>query len=44
MARPTAQQKLLARQQHPALKTIVLKEHGGKAVAVNAGVAEATAE
>jgi cellulose synthase/poly-beta-1,6-N-acetylglucosamine synthase-like glycosyltransferase len=36
--------ELLARQQHPLLKTIVLKEHGGKAVAVNAGVAQAKGE
>jgi cellulose synthase/poly-beta-1,6-N-acetylglucosamine synthase-like glycosyltransferase len=36
--------ELLARQQHPRFKAIVLKEHGGKAVAVNAGMAEATAE
>ena len=36
--------ELLARQQHLALKTIVLTEHVGKAVAVNAGVAKATAE
>ena len=36
--------EFLASQQHPLLKAIVLKEHGGKAVAVNAGMAEATAE
>jgi cellulose synthase/poly-beta-1,6-N-acetylglucosamine synthase-like glycosyltransferase len=36
--------ELLARQRHPLLKTIVLKEHGGKGVAVNAGMAQATAE
>jgi cellulose synthase/poly-beta-1,6-N-acetylglucosamine synthase-like glycosyltransferase len=36
--------KLLASQQHPRLTTIILKEHGGKAVALNAGVAKATAE
>jgi cellulose synthase/poly-beta-1,6-N-acetylglucosamine synthase-like glycosyltransferase len=36
--------ELLASQRNPLLKTIVLKEHGGKAVAVNAGVAEATGE
>ena len=36
--------ELLARQQHPLLKTVLLKEHVGKAVAVNAGVAQATAE
>ena len=35
---------LLARQPHPRVRTIVLKEHGGKAVAVNAGMAAATAE
>jgi cellulose synthase/poly-beta-1,6-N-acetylglucosamine synthase-like glycosyltransferase len=37
-------EELLARQQHPLFKTIVLKEHAGKAVAVNAGVAAATAD
>jgi glycosyltransferase involved in cell wall biosynthesis len=36
--------ELLSCQQHPRVKTIVLTEHKGKAVAVNAGVAEATAE
>ena len=36
--------ELLARQQAPAVKTIVLKEHSGKAVAVNAGVTLATGE
>jgi cellulose synthase/poly-beta-1,6-N-acetylglucosamine synthase-like glycosyltransferase len=36
--------ELLARQQYPLFKIIVLKEHCGKAVAVNAGVAEATAD
>jgi len=36
--------EFLASQQHPLLKAIVLKEHGGKAVAVNAGMAEATAD
>jgi cellulose synthase/poly-beta-1,6-N-acetylglucosamine synthase-like glycosyltransferase len=36
--------ELLARQRHPRLKTIVLNEHCGKAVAVNAGMAKATAE
>ena len=36
--------ELLARQQSSLIKTIVLKEHVGKAVAVNAGVAEATAD
>ena len=34
----------LARQQHPLLKVIILEQHSGKAVAVNAGVAQATAE
>jgi cellulose synthase/poly-beta-1,6-N-acetylglucosamine synthase-like glycosyltransferase len=34
----------LARLQSPRIKTIVLEEHGGKAVAVNAGVAAAAAE
>jgi cellulose synthase/poly-beta-1,6-N-acetylglucosamine synthase-like glycosyltransferase len=36
--------ELLASQRHPLLKTIVLEEHGGKAVAVNSGVAQATGE
>ena len=36
--------ELLGRQRHPLVKSIVLKEHAGKAVAVNAGVALATAE
>jgi glycosyltransferase involved in cell wall biosynthesis len=36
--------EILARQQHPRIKPIVLNEHRGKAVAVNAGIAEATAE
>lgn len=36
--------KLLAQQHNPLFKIILLKEHGGKAVAVNAGVAEATAD
>ena len=36
--------ELLGRQRQPALKTIILKEQGGKAVAVNAGVAEASGE
>jgi hypothetical protein len=35
---------LLSRLQSPRIKTIVLREHGGKAVAVNVGVALATAE
>jgi cellulose synthase/poly-beta-1,6-N-acetylglucosamine synthase-like glycosyltransferase len=36
--------ELLARQSHPKLTTIILKEHDGKAVALNAGVAKATAD
>jgi cellulose synthase/poly-beta-1,6-N-acetylglucosamine synthase-like glycosyltransferase len=36
--------ELLAQRQYPLFKIIVLKEHGGKAVAVNAGLAEATAD
>jgi cellulose synthase/poly-beta-1,6-N-acetylglucosamine synthase-like glycosyltransferase len=36
--------ELLARQQHPRLVTLILEEHGGKAVAVNAGMERATAE
>ncbi len=36
--------ELLANQQSPLIKTIVLREHVGKAVAVNAGVAQATAD
>ncbi len=36
--------ELLAREQHPRLTSIILPEHSGKAVAVNAGVAKATAE
>ena len=36
--------ELLARERHPRVRSIVLQEHGGKAVAVNAGVAEATAD
>jgi cellulose synthase/poly-beta-1,6-N-acetylglucosamine synthase-like glycosyltransferase len=36
--------ELLNREQHPRIKAIVLKEHGGKAVAVNAGVAAASAD
>ena len=35
--------ELLAQQRNPRFKIICLKEHAGKAVAVNAGVAEATA-
>jgi cellulose synthase/poly-beta-1,6-N-acetylglucosamine synthase-like glycosyltransferase len=34
----------LARQRHPRLTTIILKEHSGKAAAVNAGMSRATAE
>jgi len=36
--------ELLARQHHPRLTTVILDEHSGKAVAVNAGVAKATAD
>ncbi len=36
--------QLLARQHNPRLTTIILNEHSGKAVAVNAGVAQATAD
>jgi cellulose synthase/poly-beta-1,6-N-acetylglucosamine synthase-like glycosyltransferase len=36
--------ELLNHLRHPRITTIVLKEHCGKAVAVNAGVAKATAE
>ena len=36
--------ELLASQRQPNLKTILLKEHCGKAAALNAGVAEATAD
>lgn len=36
--------ELLARQQHPRLMAIVLEEHCGKAVAVNAGIAASTGE
>jgi glycosyltransferase involved in cell wall biosynthesis len=36
--------ELLARQRHPRLTAIILEEHGGKAVAVNAGLSRATAE
>lgn len=35
---------LLSCPQHPLIRSIALNEHGGKAVAVNAGVAEATAD
>jgi cellulose synthase/poly-beta-1,6-N-acetylglucosamine synthase-like glycosyltransferase len=36
--------ELLASQHHPLLTNIILNEHGGKAVAVNAGVAKASAD
>lgn len=36
--------ELLARQRHPRLTAVILDEHCGKAVAVNAGMAKATAE
>src|ERR1017187_9005961 len=36
--------ELVARQQHPRIRAIVLEEHGGKAVAVNAGMVQATAD
>ncbi len=36
--------ELLARQHHPRVHSIVLEEHRGKAVAVNAGIAVATAD
>lgn len=36
--------ELLASQQRPLVRSIVLEKHGGKAVAVNAGVAKATAD
>lgn len=36
--------ELLARQHDPRLRTIVLHEHNGKAVALNAGIAKATAD
>jgi cellulose synthase/poly-beta-1,6-N-acetylglucosamine synthase-like glycosyltransferase len=36
--------ELLAKQQYPLFKIVILKEHCGKAVAINAGVAEATAD
>jgi poly-beta-1,6-N-acetyl-D-glucosamine synthase len=36
--------EMLAKQHHPLLTAIILKEHGGKAVAVNAGIARATAD
>jgi glycosyltransferase involved in cell wall biosynthesis len=36
--------ELLALQRHPSIKAIVLGEHSGKAVAINAGIEHATAE
>jgi len=36
--------ELLDRQYHPSLTSIILKEHVGKAVALNAGMAKASAE
>jgi cellulose synthase/poly-beta-1,6-N-acetylglucosamine synthase-like glycosyltransferase len=36
--------ELLTRERHPRLTTIILNEHAGKAVAVNAGVARATGD
>jgi glycosyltransferase involved in cell wall biosynthesis len=36
--------ELLTSQQHPRIKGIAIEEHSGKAVAVNAGMAEATGE
>jgi len=36
--------ELLTHQRHPRLTTVILAEHSGKAVAVNAGVAKATAD
>jgi len=36
--------ELLTQKQYPLFKIIILKEHGGKAAAVNAGMAEATAD
>ncbi len=39
-----ATDELLSRIQHPLLNTIILKEHAGKAVAVNAGVSRASGE
>jgi len=36
--------ELLASESHPRLKTMILTEHGGKALAVNAGTAEAKAD
>jgi cellulose synthase/poly-beta-1,6-N-acetylglucosamine synthase-like glycosyltransferase len=36
--------ELLAQQNDPRIRTIILQEHAGKAVAVNAGVAQATSD
>ena len=36
--------EILRSQQHPLIRPIILEEHAGKAVAVNAGVAKATAD
>jgi len=36
--------EFLTRQHHPRLTTVILDEHSGKAAAVNAGVAKATAD
>jgi cellulose synthase/poly-beta-1,6-N-acetylglucosamine synthase-like glycosyltransferase len=36
--------ELLAGQNHPRLTTVILDEHSGKAVAINAGMAKATSE
>ena len=36
--------ELLAQQSHPRIRTIILEQHSGKAVAVNAGVALATSD
>jgi cellulose synthase/poly-beta-1,6-N-acetylglucosamine synthase-like glycosyltransferase len=36
--------ELLAHQHHSLIKSIILKEHEGKAAAINAGVAEATSD
>jgi poly-beta-1,6-N-acetyl-D-glucosamine synthase len=37
-------EEILARQRDPRLTALIMKEHGGKAVALNAGMARATAE
>lgn len=36
--------ELLTREQHPRIKVVILDQHGGKGVAVNAGVAAAAAD